>query len=233
MNRQSLRIASAACCLLLLPSLLAAQPQGGGFVGLLSKVIPNVQRKEAGKDWNQADRGQILGSGDVVRTGTGALAIIKFKDNSLVRLRESSELTVSGKTSGSSFSKSVDIRTGVVGFNVQKQRAGEEFRFTSPTSVASIKGTAGVLNAAPLADTLTITEGAVLFTNKISLQSIDVLAGFTGLSGKDGSLQSRPSTQQERNAAREALRDDQRKRLEIELRDPKGKTNRLKIEFID
>jgi len=27
------------------------------------------------------------------------------------------------------------------------------------------------------------------------------------------------------------LRDDQRKRLEIELRDPQGKTNRLKIEY--
>lgn len=233
MNRLSLRIASAACCLLMMQPLFAEPPQTGSPVGLLSKVIPEVQRREAGKTWSKADRGQALLSGDMVRTGVGALAIIKFKDNSLVRLRERSELTVGGTTTGSTFSKSVDVRTGVVGFNVQKQRAGEEFRFTSPTSVASIRGTAGLLNITGPADTLTVTEGAVQLTNLITSQSINVIAGFTGFSGKDGSLQSRPSTEREHNAALEALSDEARKRLEIELRDPQGKTNRLKIEYND
>ena len=54
----------------------------------------------------------------MVRTGEGALAIIKFKDNSLVRLRERSELTVTGTQTGNTMSKSVEVQTGVVGFNV-------------------------------------------------------------------------------------------------------------------
>ncbi len=211
----------------------AAPPLEGTPVALVSKVILEVDRKEVGKDWNKASRGQTLASGDMVRTGLGALAIIKFKDNSLVRLREKTELTVTGKQARNTLSKSVEVQTGVVGFNVQKQRAGEEFRFTSPTSVASIKGTAGMLNSTRAADTLMVTDGLVSLLNRISSRSVDVTAGFTGISNRDGTVQSRPSTPGERRAALEALRDDLRKRLEIELRDPQGKTNRLKIEYND
>lgn len=217
--------------LLSVPGAAGAPAPAGPAVALLSKVILEVVRKEAGKNWEKAVRGQTLASGDMLRTGPGALAIIKFKDNSLVRLREKSELTVTGKQTGNSLSKSVEITTGVVGFNVQKQRAGEEFRFTSPTSVASIRGTAGMLNSTPGVDTITVTEGTVMLSNKRSSRTVDVSSGFTGISNGDGTLQVRPSTPREQRSALEALRDDQRKRLEIELRDPQGKTNRLKIEY--
>ncbi len=59
------------------------------------------------------------------------------------------------------------------------------------------------------------------------------MAGFTGLSYRDGSLQSRLSTQSERQAAADALADGQNKKLELELRSPDGKTSRLKIEYKD
>jgi hypothetical protein len=224
-----------AVCLLIILSVTVpvfASPPGNP-VALLSKVILDVVKKESGKDWEKAQRGQTLGSGDMVRTGDGALAIIKFKDNSLVRLRERSMMTITGTQSGNNLSKSVEIQTGVVGFNVAKQRSGEEFRFTSPTSVASIRGTAGVLNATPQADTLTVTEGLVQLLNRVTSRTVDVGAGFTGISGKNGSLESRATTEQERQAALNALRDDARRRLDIELRDPQGKTNHLKIEFND
>jgi len=233
MKRFCVPLVLVLAVLLCAPGAAAAPPPAGPAIALLSKVILEVVRKEAGKNWEKAVRGQTLASGDMLRTGPGALAIIKFKDNSLVRLREKSELTVTGKQSGNTLSKSVEITTGVVGFNVQKQRAGEEFRFTSPTSVASIRGTAGMFRSTSGADTLTVTEGTVLLTNRRSSRSADVASGFTGLSNGDGTLQVRPSTPAEQRTALEALRDDQRKRLEIELRDPQGKTNRLKIEYND
>lgn len=230
------RILKSTVCLLtalVIAQPLAAAPPDGNPVALLSKVILDVLRKESGKDWEKAVRGHTLASGDKVRTGAGALAIIKFKDNSLVRLRERSELTVTGTQSGNNLSKSVEVQTGVVGFNVQKQRAGEEFRFTSPTSVASIRGTEGVITTAGAGDTLTVTEGLVRLLNRVTSRSVDVGAGFTGISLRDGTLQSRPTTENERRAALDALRDEQRRRLEIELRDPQGKPNRLKIDFND
>jgi hypothetical protein len=211
---------------------LAAAPPAGP-IGLLSKVILEVMRKESGKSWDRASRGQTLDTGDMVRTGPASLAIIKFKDNSLVHLREKSELTVTGTTTGGSFSKSVEIQTGVVGFNVAKQRAGEEFRFTSPTSVASIRGTAGAFNATGNADTLIVTVGTIQFSNRSSSKSLSVVAGFTGISGRDGALLTRPSTEQEKRIAAEALQDGQSKKLEIELRNPQGKQGRLKIDYKD
>jgi hypothetical protein len=233
MNRITVPLGFLLSTLMIFQGAGAAPPPGGIPVALVSKVILEVGRKEAGKSWEKAARGQTLASGDMVRTGQGALAIIKFKDNSLVRLRERTELTITGKQSGTTLSKSVEIQTGVVGFNVQKQRAGEEFRFTSPTSVASIRGTAGMLNSTTASDTLIVTEGLTALLNKISSRTVDVPAGSTGISKRDGTVQTRPSTADERRAALDALRDDLNKRLELELRDPQGKTNRLKIEYND
>ena len=229
-----LRVCVGACSLLPLQPLTAAPPvPADAPIGLLSKVILEVLRKESGKTWENAIRGQTLSSGDMVRTGPKSLAIIKFKDNSLVRLRERSELTVTGTITGGAFYKAVEVQTGVVGFNVQKQRSGEEFRFTSPTSVASIRGTAGMFTAKTMSDTLMVTEGSVLYTNRVSNTSVDVLSGFTGISNRDGTIQTRRSTESERRAALEAQQDGQSKKLEIDLRDPQGKTNRLKIEYRD
>jgi hypothetical protein len=231
MKSTMMRVLVLVLCGVVSNSLIAAPP--GAPIGLLSKVILDVSRKESGKTWEKATRGQTLATGDMVRTGPASLAIIKFKDNSLVHLREKAELTVTGTTTGGSFSKMVEIQTGVVGFNVAKQRAGEEFRFTSPTSVASIRGTAGAFNATSGSDTLIVTEGAIQFSNRFSSRSLVVNAGFTGLSKHDGTLQTRTSTEQERRAAAEALQDGQNKKLELELRNPQGKTSRLKIEYKD
>lgn len=201
-------------------------------VALISKVILDVTRKTEGKDWQKAKQGDILMAGEKIKTGEKSIAIVKFKDNSLIRVREMSELTLSAATSGTALTKSVDVDNGVIGFNVKKQQTGEEFRFTSPTSVASIRGTGGLFTSKRSNDTLTVTEGGVLLSNRISSTSVNVLAGFTGLSMKDGTLTMRASTREERLAAEEANRlGDQLKKLEFELRDNKGKTKQLRIEY--
>jgi len=216
---------------LLVPMAATALPPAEPTVALVSKVILDVTRKEVGKDWQKAKRGETLSSGDKVKTGEQSVAIIKFKDNSLVRVREKTELTVTGTVSGSAFSKSVNIQKGVVGFNVQKQRASEEFRFSSPTSVASIRGTGGSLTI-NTSDTLVVTEGLVRLTNNISSNFVDVGAGFTGISNPDGTISARPSTPAERAAAENAARvTEQDNRLEFELRDNQGNSKRLIIDY--
>jgi hypothetical protein len=134
---------------------------------------------------------------------------------------------------GSNFSKSLDVRMGVIGFTVQKQRVGEEFRFTSPTSVASIRGTGGSLRITGTGDTLIVLEGSVDLQNLLSRQSVAVASGFTGISSPDGSLFFRRSTDAERRRAEDALRSETQKTLEFELRDNQGRTKRLHIEYRD
>ncbi len=228
------RVTSIFIALLVLaPGIVTPAEPSAITIGLLSKIIADVSKMEAGKNWLPAKKGETLASGDRVKTGAKSVAIIKFMDNSLVRVRELSEVIVTGSLNGSDFSKSVDVRMGVIGFTVQKQRQGEEFRFTSPTSVASIRGTGGAFNSTAAGDTLIILEGTVHFTNLQSNTSLDVAAGFTGISGPNGTVFSRQSTARERQLAENALTGDAQKTLEFELHDRDGNPKNLRIEYHD
>lgn len=201
-------------------------------IALVSKVILNVTRKEVGKDWQAAKRGEMLSSGERVKTGDKSLAVIKFKDNSMLRVREKSEVLLGGTQQGKTFSKSTDIERGTVGFSIKKQQQGEEFRFSSPTSVASIRGTSGQFDAADSSDKLIVLDGLVRLTNKSSSQFVDVEGGFTGISSRDGTVQVRPSTPEEKLAAQLASRTgDQDSKLDIELDNGSGNKKNIEIKF--
>jgi hypothetical protein len=229
--------------ILIVPLLLAAPassviakspPSAGTEVALVSKVILDVKRKELDKDWVAAKRGETLASGDRVRTGVNSLAVIKFKDNSLVRIREQSELTITGNVAGRAFSKTVNLTRGAVGFNIKKQETGEEFSFRSPTSVASIRGTEGLYIATALQDLLTVLEGTIRFQNRISTTEVDVNAGYTGIAKPDGTILTRPSTPADQAVARNAMierEDEQRNLLELEFRDAQGNRKQMRIDF--
>jgi hypothetical protein len=215
-------------------ALLFAVPQAQAqnpVIGLISKVIQDVTRRVSGQEWQKATRGQTLVSGDMVKTGAKSFAILKLKDNSLLRLREESEVVVTGTLRGKEFSKSIQVRQGVVGFNIKKQGPGEQFRFSSPTSVASVKGTGGVLRVNG-SDTLTVVEGLVSLTNSVSNTSVDVPAGYTGISRPDGTVESRVSTAAELTAAEDAMRTgDQPRQLKLELKNSQGQQKDLIIDF--
>jgi hypothetical protein len=201
-------------------------------IGLLSKVINDVTRKAPQTEWTRAAKGDMVGTGHQVRTGDRSFAILKFSDNTMVRIREASELTVTGAVDGEKFSKSVDLNSGAVGFKVQRQRVGEEFRFTSPTSVASVRGTDGLFSATTSGDTLIISSGTVSLLNRITQNTVDVPEGFTGVSTPDGSIISRTSTREERRSAAEAVRTgDQPRQLKLQLRTPDGEKRDLIIDY--
>ncbi len=164
------------------------------LVAIVSKVVRDVVRKESFSEWQSARRGEVLSSGARVKTGDNSVAVLKLKDNSFVRVRERSELTIKRSENGSSFSTSVNVEYGGVGFHITKQRDADEFRFTSPTSVASIRGTGGRFVSHSESDTLTLVEGMVVFTNVHSAASVEVRAGYTGISRPDGTISVRPAT---------------------------------------
>lgn len=170
-------------------------------VALVSKVVLDVTRKQASREWQIARRGETLSSGDRVKTGKNSAAVIKFKDHSLVRVRERSEVAVMGTTKKSLFSKSVNLDNGAVEFSIKKQKSDEEFRITSPTSVASIRGTGGKFTSGGFSDTLTLIEGAVILTNMKSSRSVEVKAGYTGISDPDGTISVRKATSHELRTA--------------------------------
>lgn len=214
------------------PAMADDPPSTEPSIAIVSKAIADVTNKDPkAKDWKKTKIGETLESGDRLRTGDRSIAIIKFKDNSLVRVRQKSELTVTGKMKGNTFSKAVNIDVGAVGFNIAKQRSEEEFRFTSPTSVASIRGTGGQFIHTD-ADSLTILFGlASMFSNRL-LKSVDVGPGFIGIVTPDGNVFTRPATDAEKRSAEDAMKTgDQPMKLELDLRDGQGKSKSLRIDF--
>jgi hypothetical protein len=218
---------------LLCGSLLAQSPDERA-IGLVSRVIFDVTRRTPLVDWMKAQRGDVLDAGHTIRTGERSIAVLKLKDNSLLRVREKSEVTLTGSTVNSIFQKAASVDGGVVGFNVQKQRPGEEFRFTTPTSVASIRGTEGVFAHLDSADVFTILTGLGRITNLNSMEAADVPAGYTAISRPDGHLDVRPATDDEKNyASRASDVKEQERQLRLELRNPRDEKRELIIDLQD
>jgi hypothetical protein len=115
-------------------------------VAFVKKIIPKVTYKKAGQsDWDVAKTGSPLQDGDEVKTESKSLALILFSDGSgLLRVREKSVLHIYGKRENKKLTKNTLIDKGVVGFEVNKQ-GDDEFKFTTPTAVASIRGTKGYI----------------------------------------------------------------------------------------
>jgi hypothetical protein len=213
---------------------LSAQSPDEKAIGLVSKVILDVTRWTPAVNWMKAQRGDILDAGHIVRTGDRSIAVLKLKDNSLLRVREKSQVTLTGTTLNDAFQKGASVDGGVVGFNVQKQRPGEEFRFTTPTSVASIRGTEGIFAHLDSADVFTILTGLGRITNLNSMSAADVPAGFTAISRPDGRLDVRAATDDEKNyATRVSDVKEQERQLRLELRNPRDETRELIIDLRD
>jgi len=213
------------------PGAAAGMNPGTAF---FAKIIPQVTHKAGTADWAPATKAAIISVGDRIRTAQDALAIIKFADRSIVKVRENSELVITGSVDEKKIVKEVDVRKGVIGFIIGKQEDNEQFRFTSPTSVAAIRGTRGAFLVGADADTLVVTEGTVRLSNSSSGDILDVTVGFTGISRSDGSIEVRASSPEETAAAQEAVESgDTDNQFELELQDGQGNKKKLKIDFKD
>src|SRR3990172_1636110 len=114
-------------------------------LGLISRVVRDVSmRSDTTADWNRAERGNPLRSGDRVKTGQQTLAVLKFRDASFVRVGEKSEIGMLAVGGAGPLVKTIETTGpgGSFGFDIKKQ-TDAKFQFTSPTSVASIRGTSG------------------------------------------------------------------------------------------
>jgi hypothetical protein len=203
-------------------------------IAMIMKIIKeDVHRRTPGSDWQLAKRGDRLASKDNLKTGPKAFAIVKFNDNTLLKVRPNSEITITGEIAGTVFSKSVDLTRGGTDFDVNKQEK-EKFEFTTPTSVASIRGTNGRFITNPdSSDYLFINRGLASLLNLISQKSTDVGSGQVGISYRDGRVEVRIMTQEEQSELQDTgqLREGGGlQNFEMDFRDNQGQNHQLKIE---
>jgi len=166
------------------------------------KVIRDVNMKPPAADWQKAVPLSQLKSGYEVRTDKASLAMILFADQSKLILREKSVVTIKGEVEGKTIlSRSVHMDRGDMIFNVKKAET-EQFRFSSPISVASIRGTTGGLVTGGSADSLTILEGLADFTNSRSGQTGHVGSGQTGVADSSGGFNVHQANEESLNKIR-------------------------------
>lgn len=148
-------------------------------VALVKKVHKDVNYRKSVQqtDWEKAVIGLILNNGNEIKTGSKSLALIYFTDGSgLLRVRENSVLHIYGDKKERKLNKNTFIQQGFIGFDIKKQSEDEEFKFTTPTVVASIRGTSGFI------------EYSEDSTFTMSLDSGSAQLSFLGPQGGEGTL---------------------------------------------
>jgi len=99
------------------------------------RVTPPNQTKTV-----QGKRGMALQDGNKVETGKASFCALKFiDDRSLLRIQENSSCIIEGKKEQNKIEKNIFVQVGT--FFADLFKPSSTFKITTPTSVASIKGT--------------------------------------------------------------------------------------------
>jgi len=154
-------------------------------IAVLSKVKGDVLVKslDLSNKYLNVNPGYILKDGDHIKTEINSFAVLMYLDDkSMVKLKSGTSLIIRGERTGDGLKKNLDINNGSIKSIINKQKKGE-FTVTSPTSVASVKGTSfWVITDPDQGDTFFNEEGLVEIKNLISGEIIDLIANQTGVS---------------------------------------------------
>ena len=176
--------------------------------------------------------GSPLSHQDKIKTGkNGYIALMYLDDKTVVKILGNSDLTISGDRSGNKINKSLDIKYGKIAANVKPQK-GKEFRISTPTSVASVKGTEFAIQSDPSSgDSFTLIEGLIQVTNSITGESTQVQEGETAISTPDGSLNVAETTSDDLDGFEEASIEPPTQELRFEVEDENGNIKEILIKF--
>lgn len=124
-----------------------SDPKPSGPLGaVLAEVSGPVTVQKAGTAAAVPGASQTaLDTGDLVRTGAGASAVIAFLDGSKMRVKENSAFGV-GAHSAKKVGVSIDV--GTLQFWITKQAKKRRYTMRTPTAVASVRGTTGEVEVA-------------------------------------------------------------------------------------
>ena len=208
---------------------------GSSKVAVAIKTKGDVSVIYKGLSAAQALRpGSPLSDQDKIKTGkNGFVAIMYLDDKTVVKMLGNSDLIILGDRSGSKINKSLDIKYGRVAASVTPQK-GKEFRISTPTSVASVKGTELAIESDPsTGDSFTLIEGLIEVTNSVTGESTQVEEGETAMSTPEGSLEVAPTTSEDLEGFEEASTSmqSQTQELRFEVEDENGNLKEILIKF--
>jgi hypothetical protein len=150
--------------IIVIPASIFAAQDVIAFFGEVKGDV-TVTRANPGKT-EDAKIGMFLFPGDGIKTGSESYTSIIFQDDgSRVKLDPNTTLTLEATRQQKRLSKKMRLGAGKMWAKVSKKR-GTDFEVTTPTSVASVKGTNLGLEEKPWPEThLWVFEGEVQLSN--------------------------------------------------------------------
>jgi ferric-dicitrate binding protein FerR (iron transport regulator) len=171
-----------------------------------------------GSAWAPAAAGQTILAGGQVKTEADGLARVKFlSDGSMMKLKPQTHLTFEAREKGGLL-----LGMGAALFDVKKTGAKDKFTVTTPTSVATVKGTSfWVTSRGDSASTTVCLDGVVTVKSRASGKSKDVKRGYTALCDQVGLTL---------RATRTDDLPEQEQELEFRFKDANGNVKTLRID---
>ena len=208
-------------------SLLA---QGTKSIAVTAKVKGETEYKPAGGDYIPGlKRGKQVKDKDWVRTKEdGYIALMFIDDKTLLKIRENTELEIQAVNTGTGLNKSIQMSFGKMKAEISPQQSGE-FTISTPTSVASVKGTGFWIVSTPEGDQVIVTDGTVTVTNNESGESVTVGVGQTATSNPDGTVDVEPTPAG--GVPDDPGDEDVRDQIRIKLENPDGDTKEIIIDY--
>ena len=161
----------------------------GDKIAVTTKVKGTVELMAVGNiEFLNLKPGTVLSDGDKIRTGKlGFAAVIFIDDKTTLKLKENSEVVITGQRTAASISKKINMDAGTIRAKVSKQNT--DFVIQTPTSVASVKGTDFWMITDPVSgDQVIGLEGLVGLVNNETGEEVDITEGMTGMSTPDGQV---------------------------------------------
>lgn len=238
MNLRKVVIFAAVAALVLSSMALAPQQDTRDIQAVVVKVVRDVAKKSSTTTgWQKVVPADRLRSGYQLRTDDRSLAMVMFPDQSKLIIRAKSIVEIKGQKQDKQIvDRNVHVERGRLAFEVKKQER-EQFRFSSPISVASIRGTTGGVDHTPVDTTSTF----VCTGGSFDVDGFTLLAGQTYQKRGSGQGNVRNSTGNDNNIANQDENEtgddgegDQgqqgKDRLELIGRDASGKEVKVRIE---
>ncbi len=208
---------------------------GSSRVGIAIKVSNTVTiLSENSESESPLKPGMPLNDGDVIKTGKQSFtAAMYLDDKSLVKVMQNSELTIRGKKGDDGLNKELEMSYGKLKAKISKQN-GKEFRISTPTSVASVKGTELAITSDPVnGDSFTLIEGLIEVSNSVTGETVEVNEGETATSNADGSLDVHETTDEDLSGYDENQQDEEQETQELrfEIEDENGNIKEIIIQY--
>lgn len=169
--------------------LLSISLYGAERIAIVTKVKGTVELRKSGGNFKSVTPGIVLFDKDFIKTGPdGFMVMVYLDDKSMLKIKQNTNLQISGTRKGRGISKKIDMIAGTLKAEISKEKRGD-FIISTPTTVASVKGTIFWFKFnLLLGDQVIGLEGLIELQNLISGEVITVGAGMTGTSMQTGKL---------------------------------------------